>query len=326
MKCAYNNQLNPKIAFFSEGGFTGKLPRNIENLRVPEAWYVVTDSTHHQIGTQLTDETYDLGVIIIPKKRIDVLMQQNIIDNLRGHCIKLAIMQEGPHWFWQDYPIEQQVWYYNMLMDVDFLLAHNKADVQYYKGLTNKPTYRMPSVMVEDNIKNMPIIDRNGVMIGGNFCSWYGGFDSMVVANVFDEKIYLPSMGRKVPREEELDVNHLPYVNWTQWIYELNKRKYAVHLLRTHAAGTFSLNCAYLGIPCIGYKGLDTQDILHPHLSVYIGDMYRAKKLATKLNTDINFYNEMGELSKELYNTEYTEQKFLEQWNDILLMEHIYNK
>ena len=39
-------------------------------------------------------------------------------------------------------------------------------------------------------------------------------------------------------------------------------------MMRTHAAGTFALNCSYLGIPCIGYKGLDTQSTLHPDLSL----------------------------------------------------------
>jgi len=311
-----------KIAFFSEGDFVGKVWRRSEHVRVPEAWYAVTEAEHHQIGTPLFNE-YDLGVMIIPKKGIDVLMQQDIMGNLKQHCKKVAIMQEGPHWYWQDYTFDQQLWYYNTIMSVDFLLAHNKADVEYYRGLTNKPTYRMPSVMIEDTINNLPTVIRSGTMIGGNFCSWYGGFDSMVVANSIDEKVYVPSMGRRIPGEEQLDITHLLYVSWTKWIHELHKRKYGVHLMRTHAAGTFSLNCAYLGIPCIGYKGLDTQDMLHPDLSVEMSDVYTARQLLGRLKHEPDFYEMCSEKTKTLYRDEYTEKRFLEHWNDILNKEHI---
>ena len=43
--------------------------------------------------------------------------------------------------------------------------------------------------------------------------------------------------------------------------------------MRTHAAGTFAMNCGFHGIPCVGYNGLDTQEILHPPTTVDIGDL-----------------------------------------------------
>ena len=44
-----------KIAFFSESGFNGKIPRNFENMRTEYAWYVALDAMHHHIG-QLPNE------------------------------------------------------------------------------------------------------------------------------------------------------------------------------------------------------------------------------------------------------------------------------
>ena len=38
------------------------------------------------------------------------------------------------------------------------------------------------------------------------------------------------------------------------------------------AAGTFNLNCDYLGIPCVGYNNVNTQKC-HPNLSVDVGDV-----------------------------------------------------
>ena len=87
--------------------------------------------------------------------------------------------------------------------------------------------------------------------------------------------------------------------------------------MRTHAAGTFALNCAYLGIPCIGYKGLDTQETLHPELSINIGDIEKANQLAIKLRDDIEFYNYCSDISKDNYLIYYTEKKWLQNWNEI---------
>jgi hypothetical protein len=165
--------------------------------------------------------------------------------------------------------------------------------------------------MIEDSIKDLPQVERNNVMIGGNFCSWYSGFDSYIVAQEADCSIYIPSMGRKIDGEEQMhNLNHLPYMNWVDWIKTLNNFKYGVHLMRTHAAGTFALNCAYLGIPCIGYEGLDTQEKCHPNLTVKLGDLATAKEKLILLKTDSNFYNECSKISKQNYKDNYLETNF----------------
>lgn len=81
-------------------------------------------------------------------------------------------------------------------------------------------------------------------------------------------------------------------------------------MMRTHAAGTFALNCSYLGIPCIGYEGLDTQRILHPNLTVKDGDLINAKSILDKLWNDLDYYKENSTLTQELYKKEYNEDKF----------------
>jgi len=188
--------------------------------------------------------------------------------------------------YWQDYPLDQQIWYFNTIQEADFMFVHNYADQKYYEGLTGKKCKILPSLMIEDGIDSDVLThenDRKNIIIGGNFCSWYGGFDSYIVAQEADCPIYIPSMGRKIEGEEQMpNLNHLPYMNWVEWIHTLSQFKYGIHLMRTHAAGTFALNCAYLGIPCIGYEGLDTQEICHPNLTVKLGDLDTAKKLLTK--------------------------------------------
>ena len=53
-------------------------------------------------------------------------------------------MQEGPAWYFQDYPLEQQIWYYNTLQEMDFLFVHNEidkklvAEIKFYKSRFDK--------------------------------------------------------------------------------------------------------------------------------------------------------------------------------------------
>ena len=131
------------------------------------------------------------------------------------------------------------------------MFVHNESDKKYYEGLTDKECKVLPSLMIENSINNLPQIKRKDAIIGGNFCSWYGGFDSYMIVQEADCPIHIPSMGRKIEGEEQMsNLNHLPYMNWVEWIKTLNTFKYGIHMMRTHAAGTFALNCAYLGIPC----------------------------------------------------------------------------
>lgn len=301
-----------KVAWFTEGGWKGKIPRDFKGMRNDSAWMCVLDAIHHPIWeAHNINEKYDLGIVTIPKTKIKELSQYPLIESLRKSCNKIAYMQEGPHWYFQDYPLDQQIWFYNALMEMDFLYVHNESDVKYFRGLTGKECKVMPTLMIEDLISNLPEVERSNVIIGGNFCHWYGGFDSYIVAQELNCPIYTPSMGRKIDNEEQMDnLNHLPYMEWVEWIKTLNNFKYGIHLMRTHAAGTFALNCAYLGIPCIGYEGLDTQEKCHPELTIKLGDLENAKKIITLLNEDEKFYNRCSYMTKQHYKEYYHENKF----------------
>ena len=100
-------------------------------------------------------------------------------------------------------------------------------------------------------------------------------------------------------------------------MYELSKCKYGVQL-GTAAAGTFNLNCAYLGIPCIAYDNVNTQKYLHPDLSVPDGDIEKARKLAQKLKDDEGFYEQCSSTCKSLFEKIYSEKEFLSSMKDIV--------
>ena len=300
-----------RVAFFTEMGFAGKVPRTHTNMRTEFAWMVAMDADHYNLK-QLPEQEYDLGIVINSKNHPDWVN----VEGLKAKCKQVGIMQEGPFWYFQDYPLANQVHYFNNLMAADIIFVHNEVDKDYYKGLTNHPDVRvLRSLMIEDPIGDItPAEERTGVMIGGNFKSWYGGFDSFMLARSITDEIYSPQMGRRQEGEEQLGITQLPYLEWNQWITELSKRRIGIHMMRTHAAGTFALNCAYLGIPCIGYEGLDTQRILHSELTVKDGDLATARELLQQLHNDEEFRNLCSKQAREAYQQYYTEDNFKKEY------------
>ena len=106
-------------------------------------------------------------------------------------------------------------------------------------------------------------------------------------------------------------------MDWYTFMYELSKCKYGIQTYQS-SAGQFPLNCAYLGIPCIGYDDVNTQINLFPDLSVKRGDIRHARRLANNLQNNLDFYNRVSIKSKQLYKEYYKEDKFLNNWKNIL--------
>ena len=298
-----------KIAFFSETGNNQRYPRDFANARTEVSWAIALEAPMCVLDV-LPKEHFDLGIVIIPKNNPEVSL-----DFIRKCCDKVAIMQEGPHWYFQDYQIDKQFHYYNTLMDADWMYCHNESDVKYYKGLGCKDVRIMRSLMIPEGLVSRSEWS-DGTIIGGNMVSWYGGFDSYMVAREIGNPIWAPSMGRKQPQEDAIqDISYMAYMNWREWITALSQFNIGIHLMRTHAAGTFAMNCSFHSIPCIGYRGLDSQEILHPNTTVEVGDLESAKEIALKLKNDEEFYKGCSEETQYRFNEFYTEEKWLENWS-----------
>lgn len=314
-----------KTCFISPINIVGKVPRTFKNMSVVVSWPTSSGSDIlpiYSVASASVDSLnreYDLGVIILPKNLKDLNLDTLLI-NAKKLCRKIGVMQEGSHWYYQDYNYADQIRYLNFLGSMDVMFAHSKTDVPYFRGMFKKPTYTLQTLIVDDGIKERNVTpSRNGEpIIGGNFCSWYSGMDSYFVARNFNKPIWIPSMGRKIENEELIpNLNHLPFLEWIDWMEQLSRFSYGIHLMRPRVAGTFALNCSYWGIPCIGYKGLDTQDILHPSLSVEVGDIESANALAIRLRDDKDFYDECVNTTTTNYDKYYKESVWLEKWKEM---------
>jgi len=319
-----------KVAFLTEMGFVGKIPANHPNMRTEFAWMHALDADHYNIHLFASDKhlvNYDHVFIIFPKGKtflcaegskiidginpVSELLRQPIVEKLkeRGNK-KVHYIQEGPHWLWTDYEIADQIYFYNFLQSCDSIFTHNESDVPYYKGLFwDKEVRPIGTLMIDTLIKDIVPIKENKAIIGGNFARWYGGFESFIIADIFECDMWAQtSHVTRIGEDSVGGINHFPRLIWIDWMKNLSTFKYAVHLMPTVAAGTFALNCAYFGIPCIGNNKVDTQLLCHPSLSVDVEDVQSARELAVKLRDDAEFYNECSEMAKNNYHTCYSQE------------------
>ena len=311
------------ITFLTEMGFEGKVPSNHPNMRTEFAWMYALDAIHCNLFNYKSVKDQDHVFVIFPKGEtflnavgvklvekqnpVSQLLTTNFIDELKNNNTKVHYIQEGPSWFFNDYEIVDQLNFYNLLSKCDSIFAHNEHDVKFYKGLfPNKPVNVIRTLLIEELISHITPHSEEKVIIGGNFAKWYGGFQSYVVSHVFAVDKWTQDSHAKRPNEQNIpDLNHLQRLPWAGWMNVLSTFKYAVHLMPTIAAGTFSLNCAYFGIPCIGNIKVDTQRICHPELSVDVEDVKKATDLAYKLKNDKDFYNKCSLNAKKLYRENY---------------------
>jgi hypothetical protein len=307
------------VAFITENGFNGKIPANFPNMRTEMAWIHALNADNYHIFQHEAVKGYDVVMVVFPKggvnlnsegielvgrpNKFDTFYDMPFIINLKKHNKKVCFIQEGPAWYVNDFSVRDQFNFYNQLFECDILFCHNSYDVNWYQGwFPEKNVFPISTLIIEDLVKDIVPKPEEKAMIGGNFCRWYGGFQSYLVADEFKCPIYVPSMHNKRPGEDQVpNLHHLPYMQWIDWMKTLSTFKYAVHLMPTVAAGTFSLNCAYFGIPCIGNKNVDTQKTCHPRTSVEPEDTLNARKIAYELYSDKDFYESCSKECKDRY-------------------------
>lgn len=321
-----------KVAFLTEMGFTGKVPANHPNMRTEFAWMNALDADHHTFYGLDGITGYDHVFIVFPKGQINYstigvklgtvpnpysqLLASDWLQKIKANNKKVYYVQEGPHWMYNELEVADQIHFYNLLASMDAIYAHNYSDLKYYSGLIpNVPVYTIPTLMIHETVKDVEWKPEDKVIIGGNFARWYGGFESYIVASDFKVPVWGQTSHAKKELEDQI-VFHLPRVMWTDWIKQLSTFKYAVHLMPTVAAGTFSLNCSYLGIPCIGNIEVDTQWRCQPELAVEVNDITTARELAKQLVEDKDFYDQCSKEARKNYLEEYS----LDQWKRTMLI------
>ena len=313
-----------KILFISELGHTDKVPRDYRHMRTEFAQMCALQSDHLPIYkvNEFGGSGYDHIILLLSKspQLRDFILQFDIVEKVRQFGKKVWFMQEATCWIHQTMKLPHQVTHVNILNSVDGILSENVTDYKYYRGVApNTPVHTIPTLMIEDYLLDARKTEKQDkTMIGGNCSDWYGGFDSYLVADVYKNKIDMPRMRNTDFHDQLPRLSIIPHIEFTDWIYKLSEYKYAVHLMPAITAGTFCLNSAFLGIPCIGYEESDPQRLCQPDLSVELYNIERAKQLANRLKNDEDFYKECSRKSIENYTKHYHETVFLKYMEGVL--------
>jgi len=314
-----------KILFLSELGHTDKVPRDYRHMRTEFAQMCALQSDHlpmNQVQNYQGDTDYDHVIMLISKtpQLREFILTFDLVETVRQFGKKIWFMQEATCWIHQTMKLPHQVTHVNILNSVDGILSENVTDYKYYRGVApSTPVYTIPTLMIEDYLLDARKVEKQDkTMIGGNCSDWYGGFDSYLVADVYDNPIDMPKMRNTDFHDQLPRLSVLPHIQFTDWIYKLSEYKYAVHLMPSITAGTFCLNSAFLGIPCIGYEESDPQRICQPDLSVGLYDIEKAVSLAKELKDNKDFYNECSRKAIENYIKYYHESVFLKYMEGVL--------
>ena len=320
----------------TEMGFEGKIPENYENMRVLEAQIVALDAYHLPLTKVLQEnKTYEgNALVVLPKgnfkgeryKELWVWLYNNhfnTIEELKEKFNKIYFYQDGVLGWWNMCETRAQVWWYNNLQECDKIYCPNINDVSYYKGLfPDKKIGVVRSIMLDTPLDKNKFLDKQDkVIISGPFTYEYLGLHNTILASNLDIQIDIPPMGASRMPEDSYDmapslgVNYLKYMNWRDWMYNLSQYKYGFYMMRAWGSASFSLNCAYFGIPCVGNNRADTQNILFPKLSFDVYNIEGALNATKRLKEDKEFYNECSLYAKEIYKKEFTKEKFIEIFN-----------
>ena len=317
----------------SEMGFEGYFPVNYPNLRVLETQLLYLEAYHLPIQKIITEGKtykgsllYNIGKGDFEKPYISDLYHNyhNIVGLLQEKFEGVYIYQDGEIGWWNQVDTRLQAWWYNQLRAASGILVPNSTDVSFYKGLfPDKEIKVIRSVMTDEGLDKSKFKPKeNRTLITGPLTREYNGFSQLLLAHNLDMPVDIPPMGEsRMPKDswemaDNLGVNYLQYMTWTEWMYNLSRYKIGYMMSSATASGSFALNCAYLGIPCIGDKRADTQSILFPDLAVDVFDNEKALELTFKLKNDLDFYIEVSNKAKRLYKQEFTKEKMLKLLQD----------
>lgn len=312
---------------FTEMGLMGKMPKDYPNMRVLESQIMAWDCEHVPIQKVLQEETKYEGnaVVVLPKgdmgKEIISWLVQNHFNTIKELKEKVTgelwFYQDGEAGYWNQHIVTLQIWWYNNVASCDKIICPNETDIKYYKGMfKSKPVSVMRSIMAY--VPETEGFKKDKTIISGPATREYNAFDQILIAKHFKASIWIPPMGQdRMPKDSwdtaaSLDVNYLQYMDWKTWMSKLSTYSYAVNMPGVTCAASFSLNCAWWGIPCVGNSHADTQRLCYPETSVEHNDIEGAIKIADKLKTDPEFYKTVSDDAKMYARTEFTKKKFLD--------------
>lgn len=278
------------IAFVTEMGFFGKLPKNFKDFKTVESWIYGFDATNIPFNKLATVDKsqFDLFIVIVPKKNIGVCKELLTCMPLE----KTAVMQEGPCYYFQDFGSEDVLNYELLLSKCKFLLCHNDRDTNYFRQF-NPVCVRLPTCC-DTHLKFEREKYSKDALMFGTLGSWYNGQTSYRILKETGFSVWMPQMGRFKADEgiqtTSKGIKVMAYSNWFEFMESIKNVSVACHMMPTVAASSYAINCAMLGIPCICAPSDIAWDLFPMTTCRDPYDFVMGSVLAKKLVDDKQFY------------------------------------
>ncbi len=296
-----------KILIMTEKDFNGYIPTTFQNNLQWDIYLQKSLNAYHLsfYSLQLKGfnfKKFDMAIVIPPYDN------PNVADIFK-HISKdttLVVMQEGSKDHWLNYSIKQQMNYINAVNHAAAFLSPNKKDIAFYKVILKIPIHQFSiycdTLQVKEfgNTKVKKKIPKS-MMIGANFDLRGMGLADVYVGSGIVKNIGIPTMRNALVKDNDTFVNEMfkvntqvyPYVEQKDWLPILNRYQVAVHLANETGTGQLQIQCACLGVPCIGTKDIDLQSYLFPELTIDNSELEEGRILMKRLMNDKTFFSQV---------------------------------
>jgi len=201
----------------------------------------------------------------------------------------------------------QRGWIETLYDKVDLLLAHNARDAAVYRsfmGTGRAITWRT----VQDIEKIIPYRkkpeSKEKVVGVGTYDGRSNGLLGVSVASKVTKNIsqitrsvYNDDRNEFVNKRFGVRPQATKLTGWYEWLENISNLYLFLNPMMAKAAGRDTINCAAIGVPIIGCKGLDPQEHLFPELTVDPYDVRKMEYLLLELLQDERFYERVRKLA-----------------------------
>lgn len=194
-----------------------------------------------------------------------------------------------------------------LLNTADAVAVLHVESIPFFRALTHRPVGLVGLPFPLDKVREMcPPVQKNIIIeLGSSIRSAFTDNGNALVNLAALSAIGLPGIIDMLdPVEEEYLRSIREYVplpkitlrknsqGWDQYITRANYSLLGLHLDHGHTWGSFPLECAAVGMPCVSSPSLFTQKTLFPGLCVSHHNITGAADMVRKLVSDAGFYEE----------------------------------
>jgi len=302
-----------KILYLTDLNYFGTISSDYQmGLRPPMSWISALKPFHCPYSRidEIPYNDFDITILSCLHENVDVL---NInLEKIKNITKKILFQHDSDHrYFYKKNSLSRSYMLNYIISNVDAVLVHNDLDKQYYQSLFQKPCF-IHEQLIFDTYSYLDIPQQKSGVILGGIDDRYGALDGLfLIYNIINEKIYCFGDFEPIPEVIKIE-NTWDYIEYNKI---LSKFKIALNLTPMAIGGSFPLQCAMVGVPCVGWDNSHTLKKCFPDLVAPYGDFESLRIILNKLNTEDDFYNKVASQARHIFLKEYNIEEYKKNMN-----------